>query len=249
MGMLYAKVLTYSTGTRYSIYIVPAALILAIPVIVGATQVSVSDPKIGGIRVVWFFTWFEVVWLSFWGLKFVARVLPRIFGFFAGVVSSETKKYARVLQNLEGIISVFGWVVVSFVMYEVLFSTASAGNTPLGWTTKFKQVLGAILVSTIIFFVEKILVQLMSVSYHARSFNSHIDASKRAVHLLAVLFEASRSLFPMYQGEFLEEDFIIHANIEGLVRKGKRDRRSQEPGAKTRCSRSSDVQRDRSSEQ
>lgn len=65
MGVLYSKILAYSTGTRYSIYIVPVAVLLAIPVIVGATQVSVSAPKIGGIRVVWFFTCFEAVWLSF----------------------------------------------------------------------------------------------------------------------------------------------------------------------------------------
>ncbi|KAG4443899.1 hypothetical protein IFR05_000665 [Cadophora sp. M221] len=228
MGVFYSKILTYSTGTRYSIYIVLVAILLAIPIIVGATQVSVTSPKIGGIRVVWFFNWFEVVWLSFWAMKFVARVLPKVFGFFAGVVSSKTKKYARVLENLEGMITVFGWVMVSFVAYEVLFSTASAGNTPLGWTTKFKQVLGAVLVSTIIFFIEKILVQLISVSYHARSFNNRIDASKNAVHLLGILFDASRSLFPMYGGEFLEEDFIIHANIEAFVKKGRKDRISQE---------------------
>lgn len=224
MGVLYAKVLAYSTGTEYSIYIVPVALLLAIPVIVGATQVSVSDPKIGGIRVVWFFTWFEVVWLSFWAMKFVARVLPKVFAFFTGVVSSETKKYARVLENLETIITLFGWVVVSFVLYEVLFGTALTGNTPSGWTTRFKEVMAAFLVSTIIFLVEKILVQLISVSYHARSFNNRIDVSKRAVHLLRILFQASRGLFPMYVTDFLEEDFIIHANIEAFVRKGRKER-------------------------
>ncbi|PVH74771.1 hypothetical protein DL98DRAFT_575425 [Cadophora sp. DSE1049] len=210
MGVRYSKIVTYSTGTRYSIYIVPVAILLAIPVIVGTTQVSVSDPKIGGIRVVWFFTWFEAVWLSFWA------------------INSETKKYARVLENLETMITLFGWVVVSFVLYEVLFSTASTGNTPSGWTTRFKQVMAAILVSTINFFIEKILVQLISVSYNARSFNNRIDASKRAVHLLGILFEASRSLFAMYEAEFLEEDFIIHANIEAFVRKGRKERTNQD---------------------
>ncbi len=56
MGQLYEKILKYGTGTRYSIYILPVALILMVPVIVGATQVSSSDPKIGGVRLVWFFT-------------------------------------------------------------------------------------------------------------------------------------------------------------------------------------------------
>jgi len=111
MGRLYEKILTYGTGTRYSIYIIPVAVVLMIPIIVGATQVKGNpkkDPKIGGIRVVWFFTWLEGVWLSFWAMKLVARLIPKIFAYFAGVVSQETKKYARVLENLELMITFLG---------------------------------------------------------------------------------------------------------------------------------------------
>jgi hypothetical protein len=220
MGRLYEKVLTYGTGTRYSIYILPIAIIIMIPIIVGATQVNRTDPKIGGVRLAWFFAWVEAVWLSFWAMRFVTRCFPRLFRYFAGVVSSETKKYARVLENLQDAITVFGWVIISFVLYEVLFSTSAAGNTPYGWTKTFKKVLGAILVSTIIFMIEKIIVQLVSVNYHARSFNNKIDDIKHAAYLLGLLFDASRSLFPMYGKEFLEEDYIIHPNIKTFIRKG-----------------------------
>jgi hypothetical protein len=222
MGRLYERILTYGTGTRYSIYIIPVALILMIPMIVGATKVSsnpAKDPGIGGIRVVWFFTWIESVWLTYWAMKLVARLLPKIFSYFAGVVSSETK-YARVLENLQDTITFFGWVVVSFVLYEVLFSTSANGNTPGGWTKQFKQVLGAILVSTIIFAIEKIFVQLVSVNYHARSFNNKIGQARRNVYLLGLLFDASRTLFPEYGKDFLEEDYIIHSHLEAFVRKG-----------------------------
>lgn len=218
-------------GTRYSIYIIPVAVILAVPVIVGATQTSDNpkeDPKIGGVRVVWFFTWIEAVWLTLWAMKLVARILPQIFGFFAGVVSSETKKYRRVLENLQDMIAFFGWIVISFILYEVLFSTSAAGNTPDGWTTVFKKVLGALLVATIIFFIEKILVQLVSVSYHSRSYNNRIDESKRYVYLLGILFEASRKLSPLYGPDFRDEDYIIHNSIgpfalgRGGLKHGKR---------------------------
>lgn len=222
MGQFYAKLLTYGTGTRYSIYILPVALLLLIPIIVGATQISPShNPKIGGVRVVWFFTWIEAVWLSFWVMKLGARLLPGLFGFFAGVVSSETKKYVRVLENLRDMVTVFGWVVVSFVLYEVLFSSSAVGNTAGAWTGTFKKVLGAVLVATIMFFVEKVLVQVVSVGYHARSFNSRIEESRRCVYLLGELLEASRKLFPLYGKEFLEEDYEIHYSLEGFVRKGK----------------------------
>jgi len=56
MGRLDEKVLTYGSGTRNSIYILPIAIIILIPIIVRATQVSRTDPKIGGVRLVWFFT-------------------------------------------------------------------------------------------------------------------------------------------------------------------------------------------------
>ncbi|TVY35576.1 putative MscS family protein [Lachnellula subtilissima] len=225
-GKLYEKILTYGTGTRYSIYILPVALILAIPVIVGATQVSddpKKDPKIGGVRVVWFFTWFEAVWLTLWAMTFVARIIPGIFGFFAGVVSSETRKYKRVLENLQGMITIFGWVVISFVLYEILFSTSADGNTPDSWTSVFKKVLGAILVATIIFFIEKVLVQLISVSYHSRSYNNRIGESKRYVYLLGILFEASRKLFPMFGPEFRDEDNIMHNIMGAFVKIGRGD--------------------------
>lgn len=117
-------------------------------------------------------------------------------------------------------VTVLGWVIISFVLFEVLFSTAAAGNTPGKWTTVFKKVLGAILVSTIIFTFVKIFVQLVSVNYHARSFDNRIKQSKRDVYLLGVLFDASRTLFPMYGPEFEEEDSQIQTNIEAFVRNG-----------------------------
>lgn len=40
---------------------------IAIPIIVGAT--AAKDAKIGSVRIVWFFTWVEIVWLSEFGLR------------------------------------------------------------------------------------------------------------------------------------------------------------------------------------
>lgn len=220
-GAIYARILAYGTGTRYSIYIVPVAILLAIPVIVSATQVSNTDPRIGGIRLVWFFTWLLSVWLSLCGSIFVSNLLPAVFRYAIGVVSPKTKKYARVLENLKACVAMLLWVVVSFVLYSVLFGTASAGNNPGGWTHTFKKVLGAILVSTIVFTVEKFFVQVVSVSYHARSFNFRIAEVKRAVRLLSGLFEASRSLFPMYGADFWEEDQDIRPGFESYVRKSR----------------------------
>ena len=110
MRRFYEKILTYGTGTRYSIYIIPVAVILMIPVTVEATKVSsnpAKDPKIVGIRVVWFFDWIESVWLSYWAMKLAARLIPKIFSYFAGVVSSETKEVCSGLGKLTGCDQIF----------------------------------------------------------------------------------------------------------------------------------------------
>ena len=146
IGRLYNKVLAHGPWTRYTIYILPVAIILLIPIIVGATiPVAMKNkPKIGGVRLQWFFTWFEGVWLSFWVSRGIAALTPVIFNYFAGArsLTSDTKKYTRVLENLLNPLTIFGWVIVSFVLYGTLFSTAAEGNRPKGWTHTFKKVLG-----------------------------------------------------------------------------------------------------------
>jgi hypothetical protein len=58
MGRIYNKILNFSIITRYFVYVSPLALCIAIPIIVGAT--AAPNAKIGGVPIVWFFTWVEV---------------------------------------------------------------------------------------------------------------------------------------------------------------------------------------------
>jgi len=58
MGKIYSKITGFSTLTRYLVYVTPLALCIAIPIIVGAT--SAQGAKLGGVRIVWFFTWIEI---------------------------------------------------------------------------------------------------------------------------------------------------------------------------------------------
>lgn len=59
MGKIYDKILNFSIVTRYFIYVLPLALMIAVPIVIGATSVG-EKAKIGGIRIVWFFAWIEV---------------------------------------------------------------------------------------------------------------------------------------------------------------------------------------------
>jgi hypothetical protein len=79
-----------------------------------------------------------------------------------------------------------------------------------GFQVIMHELLAAFLVCSIIFFAEKFLIQLISISYHRAQFDQKIQENKRSVYLLGLLYDASRALFPEYCKEFEEEDYIIN---------------------------------------
>ncbi|KAI4118377.1 MAG: hypothetical protein LQ345_001546 [Seirophora villosa] len=114
MGKIYDKILHFSIVTRYFLYVLPLALLIAIPIIVGATG---REATLGGVRLVWFFSWVEIVWLSLWVSKLVAKALPYVFRFLCGIVSSGTRKYMLVLKALEIPLSLVGWALTSLATF------------------------------------------------------------------------------------------------------------------------------------
>ncbi|KAL1301819.1 hypothetical protein AAFC00_006007 [Neodothiora populina] len=212
MGRIYMKITTFSTLTRYLVYVTPLAAIIAIPIIVGAT--SAQDARLGGVRIVWFFSWIEIVWLSLWCSKLVAHYFPYVFQFLIGVVSSNTRKYALILRALEIPFSLVGWSITSLATFAPIMTrnptNRAENDTGLKhWETIMNEILGAAVLSTLVLLVEKFIIQLISVNYHRKQFNAKIKESKRNVYLLSLLYDASRRLFPMYCQEFAEEDYEI----------------------------------------
>ncbi|KAB8215193.1 Mechanosensitive ion channel-domain-containing protein [Aspergillus novoparasiticus] len=227
MGRIYQAIFNFSIITRYLIYVSPLALLIAIPIIVGATVRQ--DTRIGGVPLHWFFTWIEVVWLSLWVCKLVAHFLPYIFQFLVGIVSSGTRKYALILQSLQFPIATVLWAVVSLVTFLPIMTLnpvkkAENDTGTKSWEKTLKNILFALLVCSLIFLAEKAIVQLISISYHRKQFDKKIKESKRNVTLLGELYDASRSMFPMYCKEFREEDTamtdIIASKVKGIPRSG-----------------------------
>ena len=115
MGMIYKKILDFSVVTRYFLYVLPVAGLISIPIIIGAT--AAQNATMGGVRIVWIFSWLLIVWLSLWVSKLVAQCLPWIFQFLCGIVSSGTRKYALVIKALEIYLSLCGWALASLATF------------------------------------------------------------------------------------------------------------------------------------
>ncbi|KAF3939612.1 hypothetical protein ABW19_dt0202476 [Dactylella cylindrospora] len=227
VGLLYEKILNYSFLTRWMIYIAPLALLLAIPIIVGAT--AAPNAELGGVRIVWIFAWTEIVWCSLWIAKLVAKAIPVAFKTLIGVVSSGTRKYYKVIQKLELPLSLVGWTFASWLSFIPMMTRnpdkrndrangdINAYNTQ-AWQGRLNQILAACLVSALINLVKCIIVQLISVQYHSKQFSARIASNKEYIKVLASLLECSRNMFPAYCPEFAEEDYILHVGIvNGLV--------------------------------
>jgi hypothetical protein len=76
------------------------------------------------------------------------------------------------------------------------------------------NILRAALISSCIILGERILIQLISISYHRKQFDAKIKDSKHNIYLLGQLYEASRELFPAYCNEFAEEDYVIQDGFD-----------------------------------
>lgn len=217
MGKIYEKIVNFSIVTRYFIYVLPLALALAVPIIIGATVAK--GARIGGVRVLWIFTWIEIVWLSLWISKIFVYFLPAIFEFLMGVVSAGVRKYALVIKALEIPLSLVGWAMVSLATFvPMTLSVPVARGEHKGaaahWQDVIRQILVACLITSCIFLGEKLLIQLISINYHRKQFDGKIKDSKHNIHLVSLLYDASRSLFPAYCNEFAEEDYIINDSLQ-----------------------------------
>lgn len=227
MGRLYYKIINFSSVTRYMVYVAPVAILLAIPLIIIGVTGHINDTFVGGSdtdvhrpKLFDLFLWIEVSWLCLWGGKIVAGLLPAVFMFFCGVVSSGTRKYATVIKNLEIPISLLLWALASWLVFRFKFQHDSQN-----WVDIMTKILGSLWVSSCVFLGEKAIIQLISISYHQRSFANRIRESKRDIFLLGLMYEASRTLFPMYCEEFAEEDYCISDSIEAMLMGGKKKRR------------------------
>ena len=135
--------------------------------------------------------------------------------FFCGVVSTGTRKYATVIRALEIPLSLFFWGLASWLVFKFMFTVDI-----VEWVNTVKRILLSLFLSSAVLLGEKAIVQLISISYHQRSFANRIHDSKHEIHLLGLMFEYSRSLVPMFSETFKDEDDVINDSIDQKLNGG-----------------------------
>jgi len=76
LAKLFKKIHGSSFLIRYFFYITPVVLIILIPLLLGA--LLFKEASVGGVKLIWFCIWLEIVWLTLWagrvGLPSIASI-------------------------------------------------------------------------------------------------------------------------------------------------------------------------------
>ncbi|KAL2808555.1 Mechanosensitive ion channel-domain-containing protein [Aspergillus granulosus] len=186
------KVHESSVFVRYFTYIVPLVLILLIPLLVGA--LAYPDASVGGVQLLWFSVWLEIVWLTLWAGRIVAKIIPTPVNIIASIFTNSSKKWRDVAKQLELPATLFLWwlgVEISFLPTMKNHHVDGDSRTR-SWENTVNKIIISIFVWTILNLIEKFLLQLIAMSFHRRTYSDRIEINKFQIGSLTKLYAFSR---------------------------------------------------------
>lgn len=189
---------------RYIIYLIPGAALLLAPVLLGTfrfngTEHAVGGP--GGVYVMWFGIWLEIVWCSLWVTRMITNLIPPLFHGVARMVgSTNAHKWRDIGQRLELHTAMFLWFLAILISFQPTMDSHRApvpdgdsGKVHMHWISVVNKVIIAIFVMAALNFVEKILIQCIAQSFHQRTYATRIENNKADILQLVCLFEYAKS--------------------------------------------------------
>ncbi|KAI8952217.1 hypothetical protein F4801DRAFT_589080 [Xylaria longipes] len=191
---------------RYFLYSLPVTTILLIPILLGifldpGSQAVIGGP--GGVQLLWFGIWLEVVWLSLWAARITTSAMPYVLGLVAKITGSgQFSKWRDVGRQLELHLALFLWllaILISFLPimnnHKVPARVPEESDTPfpdIKWVGVVNKVIIALFVLAVLNFVEKILIQWIAASFHQRTYSNRIEVNKQSIAYLVHLYEHSK---------------------------------------------------------
>ncbi|KAI5918544.1 Mechanosensitive ion channel-domain-containing protein [Camillea tinctor] len=191
---------------RYFFYCLPVTAILLIPILLGIflpedQRAVIGGP--GGVELLWFGIWLEVVWLSLWAARIATSIMPYALKIVAKMLGSgNTKKWKDVGRQLELHMSLFLWMLAVFISFlpivnnhKVPAEVPDEADTPfpsINWINVVNKVIIALFVLAVLNVVEKIVIQWIATSFHMRTYSTRIEVNKQCLAYLVHLYEHSK---------------------------------------------------------
>lgn len=189
---------------RYFMYIVPLVLIILIPLMLGV--LVFKRATIGGVRLLWFCVWLEIVWLTLWGGRITAKALPWPVGLVSSIFTNNSKKWRDMCKQLEIPATLFFWllaVLISFLPI-MIHNQFEGGPVTRPWMTTMNKVIISFFTGATLNFGEKIIIQLIAISFHLRTYADRIEINKFQIGSLTKLYQYSKEKITMEDSDFEE---------------------------------------------
>jgi small-conductance mechanosensitive channel len=195
---------TSSWIVRYVTYIAPVVIILLIPLLIGALVSKAKGACVGGVQLLWFSIWLEIVWLTLWAGRLVAKLIPWPMGLVSSLFTNNSKKWRDLGKQLEIPATLFFWwlgILISFLPTMRNHLCLNNGSN-LSWTITVNKVIISFFVLTTLYFVEKIILQLIAISFHLRTYADRIELNKFQIGSLTKLYTYSKQKIAAEDSEF-----------------------------------------------
>jgi small-conductance mechanosensitive channel len=192
---------------RYITYIAPVTIILLIPLLIGALLPAGQNANVGGVRLVWFGIWLEIVWLTLWLGRIIAKSIPYPLGLVSSLFTNNSKKWRDLGKQLEVPATLFFW----WLAIEISFLPTMKNHHVDGkkatkqWESTTNKVIVSIFVGVVLNFAEKIIIQLIAISFHLRTYQDRIELNKFQIGSLVKLYTFSKQKIAMEDAEFEEK--------------------------------------------
>ena len=192
---------------RYFTYIAPVAVILLIPLLVGRLLPVGQRANVGGVSLFWFSIWLEIVWLTLWAGRLAAKLIPYPLGLVASLFTNNAKKWRDLGKQLEIPATIFFWwlgIEISFLP-TMKNHHVSGNRATLNWEATLNKIIISVFVGATLNFAEKIIIQLIAISFHLRTYADRIELNKFQIGSLTKLYTFSKEKIAMEDAEFEEK--------------------------------------------
>ncbi|GAB1314223.1 Mechanosensitive ion channel protein [Madurella fahalii] len=190
---------------RYILYAIPAGILILIPVFLDVFAYNREGDPVGGpggVQLMWFGIWLEVVWLTLWATRIVTSIMPYIVAFAADTVgSSNHQKWKDIGRQLELPTALFLWLLAVLISYKpilnnhrVITDPKSDDPTPyILWIDIVWKIIIALFVLATLNFVEKILIKWIAASFHLRTYSHRIRENQMQIGCLVALYTYAKA--------------------------------------------------------
>lgn len=190
---------------RYFTYISPVVVVLLIPLLLGALVFKTAN--VGGVRLMWFSIWLEIVWLTLWAGRILAKCIPWPLGLASSLFTNNSKKWRDLGKALEIPATLFFWWLGVLISFLPTMKNHHVPGSPASqeWEKIMNKVIVSIFVGVCLNFGEKIIIQLIAISFHLRTYADRIELNKFQIGSLTKLYQFSKEKITMEDSEFEEK--------------------------------------------